>query len=133
MKPADIPIHDIKPLLPIPEISIYLFITLIAVGMLVLTACLVYLWRWWIRNRRVDPRIAWLRNLERMDFDDPKRSAYLMTRYGRMLAEDKRRQEILSQLLSRLERYKYKKSVPPLDEETKRYMKLFIEMCKDAL
>ncbi|WP_236579131.1 hypothetical protein [Hydrogenimonas urashimensis] len=56
-----------------------------------------------------------------------------MTKYGRLLAEDKRRKEILEQLIPRLERYKYKKTVPPLDEETKRFMKLFIEMSHDAL
>ncbi len=133
MKSADIPIHDIKPLLPIPEISIYLFIVLIAVGVLVLMAGLVYLWRWWRRHKKTDPRIGWLKKLDKMDLADAKRSAYIMTRYGRLLAEDKRRQEILSQLLPRLERYKYKKDVPPLDDETKRFMKLFIEMCKDAL
>ena len=56
-----------------------------------------------------------------------------MTRYGRHLAEDQRRRQIFDQLLPRLEAYKYKKEVPPIDAETRRYMKLFIEMCHDAL
>ncbi len=133
MNPSDIPIHDIKPLIPIPDISVYIFIALIAAGLLVVTAAVIFIWRWWRRHKKTDPRIGWLKKLDKMDFDDAKRSAYIMTRYGRLLAEDKRRQEILSQLLPRLERYKYKKDVPPLDDETKRFMKLFIEMCKDAL
>ncbi len=133
MNPTQIPIRDIKPLLPIPDISIYLFIALLSAGILIVTAALIYLWRRWRLGRKTDPRVEWLKRLERIDYGDAKRAAYLMTRYGRLLAEDKRRQEIMAQLLPRLERYKYKKSVPPLDEETKRFMKLFIEMSKDAL
>jgi len=133
VSPSDIPIHDIKPLIPIPDISIYIFIALIVAGLLVAAAAAIFALRRWRRHKKTDPRITWLKILDKMDFADAKRSAYIMTRYGRLLAEDKRRQEILSQLLPRLERYKYKKEVPPLDEETKRFMKLFIEMCKDAL
>ncbi len=133
MSPSDIPIHDIKPLMPIPDISLYIFSVLVAAGLLAAAVVAMFLWRLWRRGRKADPRIAWLRKLDSIDFSDAKRSAYIMTRYGRLLAEDKRRREILSQLLPRLERYKYKKEVPPLDEETKRFMKLFIEMCKDAL
>ncbi len=133
MNPSQIPIRDIKPLIPIPDISFYLFAALVLSGVLVLSAAVIYLWRRWHRGRKIDPRLEWLERLERIDYSDAKRAAYLMTRYGRLLAEDKRRQEIMEQLLPRLQRYKYKKSVPPLDEETKRFMKLFIEMSKDAL
>ena len=133
MKPSEIPIRDIKPLLPIPDISIYLFAGLIAVAVLVAGVLIYFGWRWWQRNRKTDPRIRWLEQLDRIDYNDPKKAAYVMTRYGRLLAEEKRQKEILEQLLPRLERYKYKKEVPPLDEETKRYMKLFIEMTHDAL
>ena len=133
MKPSEIPIRDIKPLLPIPDISIYLFAALIGVGMLVVGVLLYFGWRRWRRHRKIDPRIHWLEQLDRIDYNNPKKAAYIMTRYGRLLAEEKRQKEILQQLLPLLERYKYKKEVPPLDEETKRYMKLFIEMTHDAL
>jgi hypothetical protein len=133
MNPQELPIRDIKPLLPIPDVSIYLFIGLVAVGVLIFIALFIYLLRWWREHRKRDPRLDWLAALDRIDYDDPKKAAYAMTKYGRLLAEDKRRKEILSQLLPRLERYKYKKEVPPLDAETKRFMKLFIEMTHDAL
>jgi len=133
VNPSQIPIRDIKPLLPIPDVSFYIFTALIAVGVLIVAAGTIYVWRRWHFGRKSDPRISWVKRLEQMDFSDAKRSAYLMTKYGRLLAEDKRRQEIMAQLLPKLERYKYKKRVPPLDEETKRFMKLFIEMSKDAL
>ena len=133
MKPTEIPIRDITPLLPIPDVSVYLFVGLIVVAALVVGVLFYYGWRWWLRHRKSDPRLYWLQQLDRIDYNDPKKAAYIMTRYGRLLAEEKRQKEILGQLLPRLERYKYKKEVPPLDEETKRYMKLFIEMTHDAL
>ncbi|BDY12567.1 hypothetical protein [Hydrogenimonas cancrithermarum] len=133
MNPEQLPIRDIKPLLPIPDVSFYLFVGFAGVGVLVLSAILIFVWKWWQKHRRIDPRIGWLRQLDSIDYGNPKKAAYVMTKYGRLLAEDKRRQEILEQLLPRLERYKYRKKVPPLDEETKRFMKLFIEMSHDAL
>ncbi|WP_456452977.1 hypothetical protein [Hydrogenimonas sp.] len=133
MNPADLPIRDIKPLLPIPDISLYLFAALVVVGALVLTAVGIYGWKRWQANRKRDPRLHWLEQLDRIDYDDPKKAAYIMTKYGRLLATEKRQKEIMAQLLPRLERYKYKKEVPPLDEETKRFMHLFIEMTHDAL
>ena len=133
MQPAELPIRDIKPLLPIPDVSIYLFALSVGVGGLLLVALGLYGWKWWRANRRIDPRLHWLEQLERIDYDDPKKAAYIMTRFGRLLATEKRQKEIMAQLLPRLERYKYKKEVPPLDEETKRFMHLFIEMTRDAL
>ncbi|WP_456381208.1 hypothetical protein [Hydrogenimonas sp.] len=133
MKVQELPIRDIKPLLPIPDISIYLFVGIVAVASLVIGVGVFFFWKWWSTHRRIDPRVRWLRELDAIDFDRPKKAAYLMTKYGRLLAEDKRRQEILEQLIPKLERYKYKKEVPPLDEEVKRFMKLFIEMSHDAL
>ncbi|WP_300368559.1 hypothetical protein [Hydrogenimonas sp.] len=133
MNPNELPIRDIKPLLPIPDISIYLFLGLLVVGLLVAGTITFFAWRWWQSHRAIDPRIRWLEQLDRIDYGNAKKAAYIMTKYGRLLAEDKRREEILEQLIPRLERYKYKKEVPLLDEETKRFMKLFIEMSHDAL
>ncbi|WP_457595874.1 hypothetical protein [Hydrogenimonas sp.] len=133
MNPEALPIRDIKPLLPIPDLSLYMLVGLVVAGLLVMVAGGIFLWKRWQVNRRRDPRLQWLERLERIDYGDPKKAAYIMTRYGRLLAKEKRQKEIMEQLLPRLERYKYKREVPPLDEETKRFMHLFIEMTHDAL
>lgn len=133
MRGQDLPIRDIKPLLPIPDVSLYLLVGMVVAGVLMVGTLLYFGWRWWRSHRKKDPRLVWLAKLDQIDYDDPKKAAYTMTRYGRLLAEDKRREEILHQLLPKLERYKYQKEVPPLDEETKRFMRLFIEMSHDAL
>ena len=132
MKPTEIPIRDIKPLLPIPDISVYLTIGAVVVGLVLLGTLGYFAIRWWRSHRRIDPRLKWLEALDRIDYDDPKQAAYLFTRYARLLAEEKRQKEIYAQLLPRLERYKYRRDVPALDEETKRFMQLFIEMTHDA-
>ena len=133
MRGQDLPIRDIKPLLPIPDVSLYLLVGMVVAGVLMVGTLLYFGWRWWRSHRKKDPRLVWLAKLDQIDYNDPKKAAYTMTRYGRLLAEDKRREEILHQLLPKLERYKYQKEVPPLDEETKRFMRLFIEMSHDAL
>ncbi len=75
MSPSDIPIHDIKPLMPIPDISLYIFSALVAAGLLAAAVVAMFLWRLWRRGRKADPRIAWLRQLDSIDFSDAKRSA----------------------------------------------------------
>lgn len=129
----DLPIRDIKPPLPIPDISFYLFSGLMLFVLLALIGLGYFAYRWWRAHRHIDRRKEWLAVLDAMDLHQAKRSAYLMTRYGRLLAEDERRKEIYEALLPKLERYKYQKEVPPLDEETKRYIKLFLQMSHDAL
>ncbi len=133
MTSQTLPIRDIKPLLPVPDISIYLFIALVVAGIVAFIALLIYILHWIRGRKRGDPRLDWIATLDRIDYSDPKKAAYTMTRYGRLLAEEKRSREIFSQLLPRLERYKYRKDVSPLDSQTKRLMKLFIEMVHDAL
>ncbi|HIE34829.1 MAG TPA: hypothetical protein EYP79_01345 [Campylobacterales bacterium] len=129
----DLPILDIKPLLPTPDISIYFFVAIVIIAVVVFVAISIFIWKWWQKHKNSDPRVEWLKELDMMDYSNSKKVAYTMTKYGRLLAEDKKTKEILNQLIPRLNRHKYKKDVPPLDDETKRYIKLFIKMSKDVL
>jgi len=128
-----LPLRDIKPLLPIPDLSFYMLLGVGVAAVTAVAALLVFGTKLWRMFRNQDPRFAWLERLERMDMNRPKETAYTMSRYGRLLAKEKRQKEIMAELEARLERYKYRQEVPPLDEETKRYIKLFIEMTRDAL
>jgi len=62
VSPSDIPIHDIKPLIPIPD-----FIALIVAGLLVAAAAAIFALRRWRRHKKTDPRITWLKILDKMD------------------------------------------------------------------
>ena len=64
-----------------------------------------------------------------VDLDDAKRAAYAITTLGRCFAGDSpRMQEAYRNLSARLEPYKFKKTVPPIDEETRAYFRIFLGM-----
>jgi hypothetical protein len=81
------------------------------------------------RNREKD----YLEALHRVEWSDPKAAAYIVTRYGRLLATDDRRKELFSQLLPLLERYKYRKKVEKVDEETRRRFELYRKVCDESV
>ncbi len=126
----DIPLHDIKPLLEIEEYSFYyllgvsLLVLLLACGI----TCLIYRY---IKNKnRFNLKKEHLKLLNSIDFRDAKKAAYDVTFYGATFKEDSQRhQEIYENLVSKLEKYKYKKEVNQIDEETLKYFELYKGMC----
>jgi vacuolar-type H+-ATPase subunit I/STV1 len=81
------------------------------------------------KNRKKSKRKEYIRRLKSVDFKDSKKAAYEISKYARKVANTKESKEILEQLLKRLEKYKYVKNPPEFDEESKRYLKLFLEVC----
>ncbi len=126
-------LRDIKPLVEIPDSSYYIYYGLIALGVLLLVALLylvgLYLWR----LRKENLAKHYLEALKAIDWRDSKASAYAATKYGRLLATDTRRKELFSQLEALLQRYKYKKEVDPVDEETKRMFDLYVQVCDESI
>ena len=126
-------LRDIKPLVEIPDSSYYIYYGLIALGVLLLVVLLyligLYLWR--LRKENLAKR--YLEALKAIDWRDSKASAYAATKYGRLLATDTRRKELFSQLEALLQRYKYKKEVDPVDEETKRMFDLYVQVCDESI
>ena len=124
-------LRDIKPLVEIPDYSFYLYIFLMLLATLVVVVTIYWLITR-VSQKRIDERKAILQELQALDFDDPKKVAYLITKKGKLLVKDSSSLKIYEELLRRLAKYKYKKDVPPLDTETKRYIKLFLNMGKDG-
>ena len=127
------PIKDIKPMVEIPDSSLYLYWGLILFFGAVLLAALYFLVRKILGMRRENRAKAYLEALHRIEWSDPKRAAYLATKYGRLLATDERRRELFEQLLPLLERYKYRKSVEPVDEETLKRFELYRNICDESV
>ena len=127
------PIKDIKPMVQIPDHSLWLYWGVIALGVLILAGAVFLLIRWILAHRHVNRAKEYLEALHRVDWSDPKKAAYTVTRYGRLLATDERRKELFSQLLPRLERYKYRKEVGPVDEETRRRFELYRQVCDESV
>ena len=71
-----------------------------------------------------------MRLLRTLDLSDAKKAAYAITNYGATFKDDSpRHSEMYANLHNRLEKYKYKKEVEKLDEETLGYFELYKEMC----
>ncbi len=125
----DIPLHDIKPLVAVPDNSLMILVVVVS---LVLTAVLVPLFIWlyklYKKNQKVNKRKEYLEKIHNIDISDAKTAAYEISKYGLLLAESERELEMLESLDKRLSVYKYKKEVEALDEETLGYYQLFLEV-----
>lgn len=129
MRTDDIPLHDIKPLIEIHDYTPYYFAGVTLVVFILLLLVLYLLIRQWRESRRSDRRRECMEALKSVSFDDAKAAAYAISHYGRCFAGDSPQVgEAYRNLLERLEPYKFKKSVPDIDEETRAYFRIFLGM-----
>jgi len=120
-------LKDIRALEPIGDISLYLFIIAVVFVSLIIGA-LLYKLISTIRERKKDTlKKEVLQKLKDIEFDNPKDAAYKITRYGKFLADDERSKKMLEQLLPHLEKYKFTKDVPKLDDDCIQYYNLFLK------
>lgn len=120
MKPpsADIPIHDIVPILEIHEHSIYWFLVLIAV-IFVVASALVKQIRKKKKPKEVDERSERYERFTRIDVSDSKAAAYAMCEQGAFFAHDNEvTRNTYQALFKHLEPYKYAPKVEAIDKET---------------
>ena len=125
---ADIPLHDIYPLVEVSDYSLYYFTALVLIGAAVSMGGVFWLLKR-LRRRRVSVRKTAYERLSSIDFSDPKRSAYAISEIGRLFSHDNERTEKAYQnLFERLEKYKYAPRVEAIDEETLAYYRLYLEI-----
>ena len=126
-------LRDIKPLLEIPDSSYYIYwgliIFVILLGLAILFFAAKKLWE----NRKVNLAKGYLEALKKIDWNDTKKSAYQATHYARLLATDERRKELFSQLEPMLEKYKYKKEVESVDQDTRNKFNLFVQVADESV
>ncbi len=126
-------LRDIKPLLEIPDSSYYIYWGLIIfVWLLVFGIIFFILKRVW-ENRKINLAKGYLQALKNIDWKESKKSAYDATHYARLLATDERKKELFSQLEPMLEKYKYKKEVDKIDEETKKQFNLYVQVADERI
>ena len=125
----DIPLHDIKPLMEVPDSSFTLFMIVLLIVVVLFFGALYLLYRFIQSQKTVNYRKIHYQALKKIDFKDPKRAAYAITEHGRIFAEDSERlNEAYANLVSRLEIYKYQKSVAKIDDESRSYYKIYLGM-----
>lgn len=126
-------LRDIKPLLEIPDSSYYIYWGLIIFSTLLVSAILFFIARKLWDNRKVNLAKGYLEALKKIDWKDPKKSAYAATHYAKLLATDERSKEIFSQLEPMLEQYKYKKEVNEVDTDTKNKFNLYVQVANERI
>ncbi|MEA1918748.1 MAG: hypothetical protein U9N52_02820 [Campylobacterota bacterium] len=126
----DIPLHDIKPLVEIPDYSIYYLSGVMVIVVAVLVALAFFVWKYWKQKNRHTLRKEHSKLLHEIDFSDAKSAAYAITKYGHTFSsDDSRHREAYENLISRLAPYKYKKSVDnTIDSEAKAYYDIYVGM-----
>ncbi len=122
----DLKIHDIKPLVEIPDYSLYIFILLVTVVSVIILSLIYFIYKI-IRNKEPSLKKNSLEILKTLDLNDTKTSAYSITYHGRVVATAPRERKLFEELTSRLEEYKYKKEINSFDEETLHQLEIFME------
>jgi hypothetical protein len=126
-------LKDIKPLLDIPDNSFYLYWALIIVSAVLVLGIVYFLLKKFWKKRKINLAKGYLEKLKAIDWKESKKSAYDATHYARLLATDERRKELFSQLEPLLEKYKYKKQVDTVDQDTLNRFNLYVQVADESI
>ncbi len=131
MQTETLKLHDIKPLVPIEDYSLYYFLALSFIAVLLLAGIVYLLLKWLKQRKKENLRKRDLEILRSIDLrSDPKKAAYMLTKYGATFKDDDaRHKEMYENMLEKLQRYKYKKEVEPFDDETISIIELYRDIC----
>lgn len=114
----EIKIHDIKGLVEIPDITIYIYMALWILGIAFIFAIILLVFKHFYNKKR-NERKKYYTILKDLDLSNTKYSAYAISKYARLLTTNPREEKLCEELIEILENYKYKKEVEPLNDEVK--------------
>ena len=129
----DTTLRDIKPLIPMHDYSWILFIIALLLGGLLGYYLFKRVYKETLKRCKIDCEKYYFHQFSNIDWSNPKEAAYLATRYGLILAKDRRRKELFTQLRKSLEKYKYKRDSQTVDETTINYYNLYKQVCDESL
>lgn len=120
-------INDIKPIVTIPDFSIYLYYGLIILCLaLFLTLCF-FIYKFF-KPKSKTKEYQYYQILQKIDFENQKQSAYDICKYGRLLAKEERQKHLIEELSYELEEYKYKKEISKeISSSIKTKFRVFME------
>ncbi len=122
----EIKIYDIKQLVEIPDISFYIFISLVILT-LIFIFLLSFLIYKYFNNKKRNLRKEYCQILKNISFDDTKQAAYTISKYTRLLASSDRETRLCQELIEDLDEYKYKKNVQNFDKNVKVRFDIFMD------
>ena len=126
-------LHDIKPLIPLTDYSMFLFIATVLIGIVIAFVLFKKSYKYAMAHCKISCEKYFFIQYSKVDWKNPKKAAYDATHYGMLLARDKRRREIFNQLRVRLDRYKYKQDYKEVDSETLNYYNLYKQVCDESI
>jgi len=126
-------LRDIKPLIAFNDNSLALFVIAILLGILLMVYFFIKSYRHAQTKCKTDCEKYYFYQFSNIDWSKPKEAAYLATKYGLILAKDRRRRELFIQLRESLDSYKYKKDAHEVDEKTLNYYNLYKQVCDESL
>ena len=122
-----IDIHDIKPIVEIPDISIYFYYGLIVLLITLGSIVLFFIYKFFKPKKRSE-EYKYYEILQNIDFKNTKKTAYDISKYGRLLAKDEREKRLILELVELLSIYKYKKETKStISNEIKTKFQIFME------
>jgi len=119
-------IHDIKPLIEVNDYSLYLFISLIIIGLTVFSYLLYFLYQKFT-NKKQNRQKFHIQELKTMDYTQSKTAAYNISKHISCLLKDELQTKLANEVLEDLEQYKYKKEVKPFNTNSILLYKKFLE------
>ncbi|MBD3795371.1 MAG: hypothetical protein IE878_06760 [Epsilonproteobacteria bacterium] len=127
-------ISDIKPLLEIEDSSFTIFIIVVFIfTSIALFLLYIFIKSLWLKRSKNRKKIAF-KELENIDWSNAKEASYKISKLGKeLMGEDRRIAEIYEQTLRVLERYKYKKESPQVDDETLKQYNLLVHVIHESL
>lgn len=123
----ELKLHDIKGLVEIPDDSIYYFFGLMGLLTLTFIIAAIFLYKYLRRDKALNLQKHYKEQLQTLNLESAKASAYLISHYGELLDKSPEQEELFSHLSEVLESYKYKKDVPNFDEKTQTQIQNFLD------
>ncbi len=122
----DVPLHDIKTIVEVQEYSFYYLTGAVFLAILALIILGFFVYKYIQKLNAYNERKEHFKLLNLLDLTDTKNAAYAISKYGITFANDGQREsEMYKNISSRLEEFKYKKSVREFDAETLGYIELY--------
>lgn len=119
-------IHDIKPLVEIPDNSFFIFLALIFLGFILLISLIFFVIKK-LKNKKYNPRKETLKLLQNIDYTNSKEASYKISKYLRSLAQTPKEKKFADEIIEKLEQYKYKKNVEDFDKQIIGKIDIFME------
>jgi hypothetical protein len=126
-------LKEIKPFIEISDYSLILLVLTLLFALFIAYKLFKIAYHFAKRNCKVNCQKYYFYIFSNIDWSNPKEAAYLATKYGAVLANDKRKKELFAQLRDKLDKYKYKKDIKSVDKETLNYYNLYKQVCDESL